>query len=145
MKLFTIGFTKKSAETFFSQLQRAGVKQIIDVRLKNVSQLSGFAKREDLRYFAQALCGISYVHRPDLAPTQELLDAYKRRKGRWAVYERQFINLIKKRRIEKYVSRALLSGACLVCSEKTPQQCHRRLVAEYVKKKWGDVEIVHIP
>src|ERR1017187_9087792 len=118
MKLFTIGFTKKSAETFFTRLKNAGVKRLIDVRLNNVSQLAGFTKKEDLRYFTKAICGIDYLHLPELAPTAEILDPYKKQKdGDWAVYERQFLDLMRSRRIEDSVSRETLDGACLLCSE----------------------------
>ncbi|MDD5468008.1 MAG: DUF488 domain-containing protein [Anaerolineales bacterium] len=144
MKVFTIGFTKTSAESFFTRLQKAGVKKLIDVRLNNVSQLAGFAKRDDLRYFLNTICGIEYAHLLELAPTQEMLDAYKKQKGQWADYEKQFLELMKNRRIEETITRAILDGACLLCSEKKPNYCHRRLVAEYLKSKWGDLDIVHL-
>lgn len=145
MKLFTIGFTKKTAETFFTELKVAGVKRLVDVRLNNVSQLAGFSKRDDLRYFAKSICGIDYVHLPELAPTQDILDAYKKRKGDWGLYERQFLDLMRSRHVEEKSSRAALDGGCLLCSEEKPHHCHRRLVAEYLKEEWGDVEIEHLP
>jgi len=145
MKLFTIGFTKKSAETFFSRLKDAGVKRLVDVRLNNISQLAGFAKKDDLRYFTKVICGIDYVHLPMLAPTQDMLDAYKKQRGDWNVYEHQFLNLMRSRHIEDCSSRDLLDGGCLLCSEEKPHHCHRRLVAEYLKEKWGNVDILHIP
>jgi uncharacterized protein (DUF488 family) len=145
MKLFTIGFTKKSAETFFSRLQRAGVKRLVDVRLNNVSQLAGFTKRDDLRYFTSVICNINYVHMPILAPTADILTSYKKEKGDWKVYEQQFLDLMRSRRIESAVSRDILDGACLLCSEEKPHHCHRRLVADYLKRHWHDVEIEHIP
>ena len=145
MKVFTIGFTKKSAETFFERLKNARVKRLVDIRLNNISQLAGFTKRDDLRYFTKAICHIDYVHVPELAPTQEILDAYKKQNGDWDLYERQFLDLIKKRHIEETTSRELLDGGCLLCSEEKPQHCHRRLVAEYLKEKWGDIEVEHIP
>ena len=144
MKIFTIGFTKKSAETFFTRLKSAGVKRQVDVRLNNVSQLSGFAKKDDLRFFTKSICNIEYVHALDLAPTADILDAYKKQKGDWSVYERQFLDLMGKRRIEETTPREMLDGGCLLCSEEKPRYCHRRLVAEYLKEKWGDVEIQHI-
>lgn len=144
MKIFTIGFTKKTAEAFFRELKKAGVKRLIDIRLNNISQLAGFTKKDDLRYFTKAICDIDYVHIPELAPTQDILDAYKKQNGDWDLYERRFLDLIKKRRIEETSSRELLDGGCLLCSEEKPQHCHRRLVAEYLKEKWGDVEIEHI-
>lgn len=145
MKIFTVGFTKKSAEMFFTRLKAAGVKRLVDVRLNNVSQLAAFTKKDDLRYFTKVICGIDYVHLPVLAPTRDILDLYKKHKGDWPSYERQFLDLMRVRRIEETVSRDLLDGGCLLCSEEKPQHCHRRLVAEYLKEKWGAVEIEHIP
>lgn len=146
MNIFTIGFTKKSAEVFFTRLSEAGVKRLIDVRLKNVSQLAGFAKRDDLRYFAKAICAIDYVHLPELAPTAGILDPYKKAKhGDWQLYERQFLDLMRERHIESTTPRETLDGGCLLCSEETADHCHRRLVAEYLKEHWPDVEIEHIP
>jgi uncharacterized protein (DUF488 family) len=144
MKIFTIGFTKKSAESFFAKLKSAGVKRLIDIRLNNVSQLAGFAKQDDLRYFAKAICDIDYVHILDLAPTKDILDAYKKSNDGWKLYQRNFLELMKIRRVEDNIARALLDGGCLLCSEDKPDQCHRRLVAEYLKEKWGEVEIEHI-
>jgi uncharacterized protein (DUF488 family) len=145
MKIYTIGFTKKSAETFFTKLKTAGVARLVDVRLNNVSQLAGFTKKDDLLYFAKEICGIDYVHLPILAPTQNILDAYKKDKGDWSVYERQFLDLMKARRVEESTKRLTLDGACLLCSEEKPDHCHRRLVAEYLAERWGNVEIQHIP
>jgi uncharacterized protein (DUF488 family) len=144
VKVFTIGFTKKKAEAFFTHLMRAGVKRVIDIRLNNVSQLAGFAKRDDIRYFLQAIGGIDYMHRPDLAPTQEILDAFKKNKGSWPAYERDFLALLSARGVEKAITPDLLHEACLLCSEEKPAQCHRRLVAEYLRSKWDNVEIVHL-
>lgn len=144
MKVFTIGFTKTSAESFFNRLQKAGVKRVIDVRLNNVSQLAGFAKKDDLRYFLKAIGGIEYAHEPMLAPTQEMLDAYKKDGGDWADYEKRFFALIAERRIEHVVQRTAVDGACLLCSEDKPAQCHRRLIVEYLQRKWGDIEIAHL-
>jgi uncharacterized protein (DUF488 family) len=145
MKIFTIGFTKKSAETFFTRLKNSGAKRLIDIRLNNISQLAGFTKKDDLRYFTRAICNMEYVHLPMLAPTQDILDAYKKKKGDWNVYERHFLDLMKERHIEDNASREVLDGACLLCSEEKPDHCHRRLVAEYLSDKWGNVEIEHIP
>jgi uncharacterized protein (DUF488 family) len=145
MKLFTIGFTKKSAEVFFTRLREAGVKRIVDVRLHNVSQLAGFSKKDDLRYFAKAICNIDYIHIPDLAPTAAILDPYKKgRHADWDLYRQQFLELIRARKIERTLSPDLLNGGCLLCSEESPHHCHRRLVAEYLRHAWTDVEIEHI-
>jgi len=144
MKLFTIGFTQKPAEAFFGRLSRAGVKRVIDIRLNNVSQLAGFAKRDDLRYFLKAIGGIDYVHLPELAPTQEILDDFKKKKGDWSTYEKAFQILLKERRPEETLSMDLFDNGCLLCSEDRPDHCHRRLVAEHLAKKWGNLEIVHL-
>jgi uncharacterized protein (DUF488 family) len=143
MKLFTIGFTKTSAEGFFSRLSKAHVKKLIDVRLNNVSQLAGFAKRDDLRYFTKTISNIDYEQVPELAPTQDILDEYKKSKGSWSLYAEKFLDLMALRKIEN-IDRSRLDGGCLLCSEDRPHHCHRRLVAEYLKNKWGDVEIEHL-
>jgi len=144
MKLFTIGLTKKSAEAFFTKLKLSGAKRVVDVRLNNVSQLAGFAKRNDLEFFLREICHMDYVHVPELAPTQDILDEYKKNKGDWAVYEQKFLELMRKREIEKRVDPAVIADGCLLCSEDKPHHCHRRLVAEYLKSHWGDVEVSHI-
>jgi uncharacterized protein (DUF488 family) len=143
LKVHSIGFTKTSAEAFFSGLIRAGVKKVIDVRLNNVSQLAGFAKKEDLKYFLYGLGKIEYIHLPGLAPTDKILSEYRENRN-WSVFEEKFINLIKERRIENLISPIHLDHGCLLCSEHTPNHCHRRLVAEYLKQKWGNIEISHI-
>jgi uncharacterized protein (DUF488 family) len=144
MKIFTIGFTKKSARNFFGKLKNPDIKRLVDVRLNNISQLAGFAKRDDLRFFLESICNIGYVHVPLLAPTQEMLDTYRKAKGSWDNYEKQFLELMAQRRIEAEVSNDVIDGGCLLCSEETPEHCHRRLVAEYLSKKWGNIEIEHI-
>jgi uncharacterized protein (DUF488 family) len=144
MKMFTIGFTKKSAATFFSKLQASGAKRLVDVRLNNVSQLAGFAKKDDLKYFLHEICRMDYVHLPALAPTQDMLDEFKKQKGEWAAYERKFRDLMKTRKIEETVARDVVADGCLLCSEEAPTHCHRRLVAEYLRDHWGDVDILHI-
>jgi uncharacterized protein (DUF488 family) len=144
MKVFTIGFTKKSARRFFELLKTSGAKRIVDVRLNNVSQLAGFAKKDDLEYFLKEICGMGYMHLPELAPTQDMLDEYKKLKGDWAAYERRFLALMKERRIESTVPKEVIAEGCLLCSEDKPHHCHRRLVAEYLKDHWGEVEIAHL-
>lgn len=144
MKIYTIGFTKKTAEEFFEALRTSGAKRLVDVRLNNVSQLAGFAKKQDLAYFLKTICSMDYVHLPVLAPTPDILDQYKKQKGNWQVYEREFLDIIRKREIEKAVSQDVLADSCLLCSEDKPDHCHRRLVAEYLKEHWGDVEILHL-
>ena len=144
MRLFTIGFTKKSAEQFFKKLTDAGVKRVLDVRLKRDSQLAGFAKERDLRFFVPALCGAEYHILPELAPTNELLTAFKKEGAKWDFYEREFTQLIKQRHVETVLDKNMFDSACLLCSEATAEQCHRRLVAEYLKRCWGDVEVMHL-
>lgn len=143
MKIFTIGFTKTSAERFFNRLKRSGARKIIDVRLNNVSQLAGFAKRDDLRYFASEICRMQYEHLPMLAPTQPMLDGFKKEGGSWDLYARQFTTLMRERRIEE-LDREALDRACLLCSEDKPHACHRRLVAEYLSEAWKGVQIEHL-
>jgi uncharacterized protein (DUF488 family) len=142
--MYTIGFTKKSAEEFFTKLKQAGVARVLDVRLNNSSQLAGFTKKDDLEFFLKAIAGIDYVHLPELAPTQDILTAYKKEKGDWSVYEPKFLDLMRARRIEESTRKELFDGGCLLCSEDKPHHCHRRLVAEYLAEKWGNVEVVHI-
>lgn len=144
MKLFTIGFTKSTAESFFTRLAGAGVKKVVDVRLNNVSQLAGFAKKDDLRFFLRSIGNMDYEHRPELAPTQEMLDQYKKHRGNWQEYEQRFLNLMTDRRIEATLSPSSFDGACLLCSENKPHHCHRRLVAEYLNRKWGNLEVLHL-
>ena len=144
LRLFTIGFTQKSAESFFGRLREAGVRKVVDVRLNNLSQLAGFAKRDDLRFFLEAICGMEYVHKPELAPTGEMLEFYRKNGGEWEVYEKRFLELVSSRQIEKLLLKEEAHMACLLCSENKPDHCHRRLVAEYLEKKWGRLEIVHL-
>jgi len=139
IQTYTIGFTQKGARKFFTLLADSGAKRIVDVRLNNVSQLAGFAKRDDLKFFAQEICQMDYVHIPDLAPTKEILEAYKKHGGDWKVYEEKFYDLMEKRSIEKSVQPEIVNGGCLLCSEDKPHHCHRRLVAEYLNEKWGGI------
>lgn len=144
MKIYTIGFTKKTAEHFFETLRGSGAKRVVDVRLHNVSQLAGFAKKEDLAYFLEKICGMEYVHLPILAPTHVMLDSYKRHRGGWQAYEQQFLDLMNERRIEEKVPRDVIAESCLLCSEAKAEHCHRRLVAEYLQQHWDNVEIRHL-
>jgi uncharacterized protein (DUF488 family) len=139
-----MGFTQKSAEQFFEILIKSGVKTVIDTRLNNVSQLAGFTKKNDLKYFLKQFGGIDYVHILDLAPTKDILDEYKKNKGDWEVYEQKFLRLISDRQIEKKVTPELLNHGCLLCSEVKPHNCHRRLVAEYLSRKWENIEVCHL-
>ncbi|HEY3940314.1 MAG TPA: DUF488 domain-containing protein [Bryobacteraceae bacterium] len=145
MEVYSIGFTQKTAEQFFGILKRAGIRRLLDVRLNNVSQLAGFSKREDLHFFLREICGAEYQHEPRLAPTQEILDSYKKKNGSWPEYESKFLALMKERKIEKTIDRWLFSTpTVLLCSEPTAEHCHRRLVLEYLKEKWRDLAITHL-
>lgn len=146
MKLYTIGFSKKSAEQFFNLLTKNKVKKIIDVRLNHNSQISGFAKSEDLRFFLK-LFSIDYVHVPEFTPTKEILKAYRNKVISWEEYEERFLELLEKRkeRIEKRLENLDLENACLLCSEDKPHRCHRRLVAEYLKENFiPSLEVHHL-
>ena len=142
--IFTIGFAKKSAREFFEVLRQAGVRKVVDIRLNNVSQLAGFTKKDDLAYFLQAIGGIGYEHRPELAPTKEILDGYKKKNLTWPEYEERFARLVAERKVETLLVPGDLDQACLLCSEPKPDKCHRRLVAEYIQHIWLGVIITHL-
>jgi uncharacterized protein (DUF488 family) len=145
VEIYTIGFTQTSAEHFFRRLADAGVARLLDVRLNNSSQLSGFAKAQDLPYFLRELIGADYKHEPLLAPTQELLDDYKKRKGSWAAYEERFRSLMAERRVELILTPSDFDvPTALLCSEATAEHCHRRLVCEYLGRHWPNVRTVHL-
>ena len=144
MRISTIGFTQKPARHFFYLLMQSDARRVVDVRLNNGSQLAGFAKKDDLAFFLGELCGMEYIHLPALAPTKELLDDYRKRRCKWAAYEDRFIALMRERRIEATVPKEIVADGCLLCSEDKPHRCHRRLVAEYLKQHWGNVEIEHL-
>jgi uncharacterized protein (DUF488 family) len=135
--VYTIGFTKKKAQQFFELLRASSTRCVLDVRLNNVSQLAGSAKRDDLKFFLRALGDIDYLHVPRLAPTPEMLDDYKKGGRDWDLYERRFLDLMESRSIEDEFSRDLVEDSCLLCSEDKPHHCHRRLVAEYLRDRWG--------
>lgn len=121
------------------------MKRLLDVRLHNTSQLAGFAKRDDLEFFLRELCGIAYEHEPLLTPTPAMLDAYRKLKTGWANYERDFLALLKERAVENRLERArFATPTTLLCSEPTPERCHRRLAAEYLKQHWSDIQIIHL-
>jgi uncharacterized protein (DUF488 family) len=144
INVYTIGFTKTNAKIFFTKLRAAGVTKLIDIRLNNVSQLAGFAKRDDLIFFLKELCNCDYKHMSDFAPTKEILDSYKKKQIDWNEYVRRFTKLIKERKIETKISAEELNNSCFLCSEPTPERCHRRLVSEYLKQHFGNIEIKHL-
>jgi uncharacterized protein (DUF488 family) len=146
MKLYTIGFTQKRAETFFELLRCNGVQRLVDIRVSPDGQLSGFARKDDLPYFLDRLTdGCAYVHLPELAPTKAILKDY-RVAGDWDRYVQQFERLMDERGIPDVLQRQDFEAqiSCLLCSEATPKQCHRRLVAERLATHWSDVEIIHL-
>ena len=142
--IYTIGYSKKDAETFFGKLEEAGIPCVIDVRLRNTSHLAGFTKRDDLCFFLRRVANIDYVHLPELAPTEVLLDDYMKKQIDWQTYEHRFNKIIAARGIETLVTPERLTNACLLCSEASPDRCHRRLVAEYLQHKWGNIHIAHL-
>jgi uncharacterized protein (DUF488 family) len=145
MEVYTIGFTQTPAAEFFGKLKQAGIRRLVDVRLNNVSQLAGFAKRDDLRFFLSEICGAEYVHEPRLAPSREILDAYKKQKGSWEDFQRRFLELMAERQIETALDPRLFDvPAVLLCSEHTADRCHRRLILEYLDGKWGNVRAIHL-
>jgi uncharacterized protein (DUF488 family) len=145
VEIYTIGFTRKSAADFFGLLRRAGIRRLIDVRLNNTSQLAGFAKRDDLRYFLREICAAEYLHEPLLSPTEEILAAYKKKTMSWDQYETAFRALLAQRRAEQAVPKSLFDvPAVLLCSEPSAARCHRRLVAEHLAEAWGGVNVVHL-
>jgi len=149
VKLYTIGFTKKSAREFFDELLGpSGAKRVIDVRLRPSSQLAGFAKVSrsdgDFQFLLQRLCGMDYVHVPALAPSHDLFKSYRAGDMAWGEYAEHYLDLLSERKVEHQLDRNLFADAVLLCSEDTPEQCHRRLAAEYLQRHWGDVEIVHL-
>ena len=145
MEVYTIGFTKKSAAQFFEAIESASIEQLLDVRLNNVSQLAGFSKRDDLAYFLKHLCNVDYIHEPLLAPTQEMLNEYKKSKGSWDVYEKKFLQLMVSRAVETKLSPDMFKRrTVLLCSEDNALHCHRRLVLEYLDSKWGNIEAKHL-
>lgn len=143
--IWTIGFAGTTAEQFFGALRRAGIQRLIDVRLRNTSQLAGFTKQSDLPFFLRELCGASYLHEPQLAPSPELFTYIKHEGGSWAEYERRFLALLAERRTESVLEPAsFATPTVLLCTEPSADRCHRRLTAEYLRDAWGGMEIVHL-
>lgn len=146
VRIYTIGFAGKSAEGFFETLKQHGITRLLDIRIHNSSQLAGFTKQNDLKYFLRVICNAEYEHVPILAPTEELLKAYRTKKIDWSHYEGEFIRLMHDRKVEKQISPELFAApTVLLCSEPTAERCHRRLVAEYLRQHWEqEVHIVHL-
>ena len=145
MEIYSIGFTQKSASQFFDTLKAHGIERLLDVRLNNTSQLAAFTKQADLPYFLREICDADYEHEPLLAPTQEILDAYKKQKSGWDAYEKAFLALMRARKVESAIDKkSFARKTVLLCSEPTAEHCHRRLVLEYLQKHWKGVEIHHL-
>jgi len=143
--LYTIGFTKKSAEQFFNLLRDNHVKQLVDIRISNSSQLAGFAKGKDLAFFVNEICHIPYKHIADFAPTKELLDQWHKQEVSWSEYETIYAKMLKDRDVLVKYGVKSFDGSCFLCSEDTPEQCHRRLLAEYMQKHSSEkVNIIHL-
>jgi uncharacterized protein (DUF488 family) len=143
-KIYTIGFTEKSAESFFTLLKSNSIKKLIDVRLNNASQLAAFSKKNDLKYFLKELIACDYIYRSDFAPSDDILKDYKSKKINWKEYADKYIKLLDSRNILSTTSKAEIVNSVLLCSENEPEYCHRRLLAEYFKTKWSDIEIIHL-
>jgi uncharacterized protein (DUF488 family) len=135
-RVLSIGFTGKSAERFFSLLKKSKAKIVLDVRLQNTSQLSGFAKRDDLKFFLKEICGIDYVEVPELFPEANLLKDYKNNVVTWEYYQSKYLELLARRSVESVLTPSLVEDGCLLCSEHKPHQCHRRLAIEYLNAAW---------
>jgi uncharacterized protein (DUF488 family) len=144
MKLFTIGFTKSKASQFFVRLERAGIRRVIDTRLNRKSQLSGFAKEDDLKFFLKSVSSIDYTVEALLAPSQDMLDAYRKKHIGWSEYARRYLELISNREVEKKMIADNLDHVCLLCSEATPEHCHRRLAAEYLLDVFPGLSVQHL-
>lgn len=145
MEIYTVGFAGKSAEAFFGALKRAGVKRILDIRLRPNGGLSLFARGMDLPYLLRELCGAEYRRVPDLAPTKEILADYRKKRIDWAEYEGRYKALLVERRVAEKLDREMFSvPAALLCSEASPDQCHRRLAAEYLAEHWGNATATHL-
>lgn len=143
-ELYTIGFTKKSAEQFFDLLIKNKVEKIVDTRINNTSQLAGYAKNPDLQFFAKKIGNMDYQHEMDFAPTKELLAKYRKKEMTWEEYEIEYLNLLDMRKIAKKTNIETLHKHCLLCSEHTAEKCHRRLLAEYFQAVKSDVKIIHL-
>jgi uncharacterized protein (DUF488 family) len=146
MKLYTIGFTQKSAQEFFERLRDNGVQRLIDIRIHPQGQLSGFAKQKDLPYFLHELSRqCEYLYLPALAPTEEIMRDY-RKDGNWLRYASRFEALMDERNIPAGLDKSIFETAtsCLLCSESSPEHCHRRLAAERLARHWPDLEVIHL-
>jgi len=143
-KLYTMGFTKKSAEDFFTILGKNNVEKILDIRLNNDSHLSSFARKKHLPFLLERILRCKYDHLPILAPTDKLFQGYKKKTITWPDYKKRFMDLMDERKPENFITEAQLHNACFLCSEPSPEGCHRRLAAEYFAKKISGIRIKHL-
>ncbi len=143
MNIFTIGFSQKTAEEFFTLLIKNNVKKLVDIRLNNKSQLAGFANAKHLPYFLK-LHNITYEYKPELAPSKDLLNGYKNKTISWEEYIKIYNKLLIDRDVLKDISIDELDDIVLLCSEPTAEQCHRRLMAEYLTKNLKKINIKHL-
>lgn len=145
MHIFTIGYSKRSAPEFFGALRQAGIRRCVDVRLGKTSQLAGFTKGGDLPFFLRELCGVEYIAEPLLAPTRDLVGAYRKGKASWEEYQQRFLQLLAERRVEVELNPRLFDvPTVLLCVENTAEHCHRRLIVEYLQGRWGDLSVTHL-
>jgi uncharacterized protein (DUF488 family) len=144
IKLYTIGFTEKSAEQFFTLLKKAKVKKILDIRISNMSQLAGFTKGTDLEYFAKEIGNMTYEHNIDLAPTKELMTSYRGKLISQPEFEKRYLKLLDSRKVKQKIDIEKLNNTCLLCSEHMPEYCHRKVLAEYLFKMNNNIKIIHL-
>ena len=143
--IYTIGFTGKTAREFFDLLRSSGVKLLVDTRLNNTSQLSGFSKKVDLQFFLTEICSIDYMEAKEMAPSENILKAYKEKEISWDAYAEKYLNLMAARNIERLLDKNAIVGSCLLCSEHLPHHCHRKLAADYLSSHWGEtIEVRHL-
>ena len=145
-KIYTIGFTKKTAKQFFSILNENHIDIVVDIRLNNSSQLAGFSKYPDVEFFLDKICNIRYKHDLHFAPSESTLARYKKKQISWEEYQIEFAQTMQDRNITEYIKTNYDNdiSICLLCSEPTPENCHRRLVAEYFKNIFNEIEIIHL-
>lgn len=144
MNIYTVGFEQVPAKDFFETLRSSPAVRLIDARLNPNPEDGGYARGGDLAYLLGELCGMSYHHVPALAPTKQMVSEVLDRGGPWEAYEKSFLRLMRERCVEETVKRDLLDDAVVMCLERSADQCHRRLVAEYLQRAWPDVIIHHL-
>ena len=145
MTIYTLGFTQKNATDFFNLIRSNSIEILIDIRLNNKSQLAGFTKGTDLSFFLKEICNCEYQHCIEFAPTKDILDRYKKQDNDWNEYEKSYIPLIARRGVTDIFIKQFgaYSKVCLLCSEASPEKCHRRLLAEFLVQTI-DAHIVHL-